>query len=38
MANKVVSVTKRIKTPEGLRYCPVVRNGTFGVTFFAVVD
>ena len=26
MANKVVSVTKRIKTPEGLRYCPVVRN------------
>jgi hypothetical protein len=24
--NKVVSVTKRIKTPEGLRYYPVVRN------------
>jgi hypothetical protein len=26
MANKVVSVTKRIKTAEGLRYCPVARN------------
>jgi integrase/recombinase XerD len=26
MANRQVNITKRVKTPKGLRFCPVVRN------------